>query len=339
MMQKLVIESCLLAMTAMAAYAQAPVTGTGQQPGTVEQRLERIERMLQSQGLLDMLQQLQALQREISTLRGEIETQNYNLEQLTRRQRDLYTDIDQRMQRLEGATPSVTAELVTDPVTAGTETEAPPLETLTAIQNFNDTAAAIPSNNSLQVEVINTPPARADTPVTGGSISRPVAGSNAAPPAITGTVTMAPTTTTAPVTGTATDPIQLQAEYQQAFNLLRQSLYDQAIKAFQQFLAAHPNDRYSDSAQYWLAEAYFVKREFEPALAEYNKVVTNFPQSQKVGDAMLKIGYTLAELGQAEQARQQLQALIQKYPETTVARMADERLKQLGPSQQNSSGN
>jgi len=65
------------------------------------QRLDRIERLLQSQGLLDMLQQIETLQRELSALNGEIEYQNYTLEQLKKRQRDLYTDIDQRLQKLE----------------------------------------------------------------------------------------------------------------------------------------------------------------------------------------------------------------------------------------------
>lgn len=327
---KLFIAASLAALPAAAVHAQAPVTDTGQQGGSVEQRLQRVERMLQSQGLVSMLQQLQELQRELSALRGEIETHNYNLEQLTRRQRDLYADIDQRLQRLEGTGAAVTGEITPDPLTA-TGPETPPLETLSAIQNESDSTMTIPSTSPLQVEVINTPSARVEN-TTPGSVGAPVAGSAASP--------STPSTTNAAInpgqmTATVnTDPVQLQAEYQQAFNLLRQSLYDQAIKAFQQYLLAHPNDRYSDSAQYWLAEAYFVKREFEPALAEYNKVIANFPQSQKVGDAMLKAGFTLAELGQNEAARKQLEDLIQKMPDTTVARLAEERLKQISAAPQ-----
>jgi tol-pal system protein YbgF len=320
----LLITACLAVMPLAGVYAQAPVSNPEQQGGSIEQRLERVERMLQSQGLVSMLRQLQELQRELSNLRGEIETQNYNLEQLTRRQRDLYADIDQRLQRLEGTGAAVSGELPTAPPTTGTP-EAPPLETLSAIQGESNTAGSIPSTSPLQVEIINAPPARAEN-ATPGSVAATVAGSAASPAA---PATPIAPSTPAPTPPASTDPVQLQAEYQQAFNLLRQSLYDQAIKAFQQYLVAHPNDRYSDSAQYWLAEAYYVKREFEPALAEYQKVIINFPQSQKAGDAMLKAGFTLAELGQHEAAKKQLEELVQKFPETTVARMAEERLKQV----------
>ena len=301
-----------------AVVAQAPVTGSGTQNLSTDARIERLERVLQSQGLLDMLRQLQQLQQEISQLRGEIETQNYNLEQLTRRQRDLYTDVDQRMQRLErGAIPT---EEVISYIADGEGPDEPPLETLSAIPDYSE-ASSVRSDSPLLVEII-------ETPVTSTEIYNQL-------PAATDPTTLATVAKTAdleisPVIATqevSVDPVQLQAEYQQAFNLLRQSLYDQAIRAFQQFLALHPNDMYSDNAQYWLAEAYYVKREFQQALFEYNNVVTKFPQSQKVTDALLKIGFTLYELGEIEAAKQQLQELIEKQPGSTVARLADERLK------------
>jgi len=318
-----IFGTCLL--TAPVVFAQAPVSNSEQQGGSVEQRLERIERMLQSQGLVNILQQLQELQREVSTLRGDIETQNYNLEQLARRQRDLYTDIDQRLQRLEGTDNAVSAEIVIDSSLTAQGPEGPPLETLSATQNLNGLSTGIPSSSSLQVEVINSVPQASPETVTAAGITAAETGAiTGAPGPVAGVNPVIAAQTT-----TSVDPVQLQAEYQQAFNLLRQSLYDQAIKAFQQFLTAHPDDRYSDSAQYWLAEAYYVKREYQLALPEYNKVITNFPQSQKVSDAMLKIGFTLYELGQLDAAKQQLQTLIQKQPDSTVARMADEKLKQI----------
>lgn len=316
---------CLLAVPAGLVYAQAPVSSSNQPTGTLEQRVERIERMMQSQGLLEILQQLQQLQQDISQLRGEIETHNYNLEQLTRRQRDLYADMDQRLQRLEGGT-TVPAEIGADTVSqAGVDT--PPLETLDAIQETSESPTGIPSLDSpLQVEIVGTSAMQQQTPA---ETNTTVTQTESLPAQTAGTTDI----TTRPANA---DPLQLQAEYQQAFNLLRQSLYDQAIKAFQQFLTAHPNDRYSDNAQYWLAETYFVTREFPLALEEYNKVVTNFPESQKVSDAMLKIGFTMIELGQLDNARQHLQALIRQQPDSTVARLAEERLKQLGSATQES---
>ena len=126
----------------------------------------------------------------------------------------------------------------------------------------------------------------------------------------------------------------MEAEYQQAFKLLKQSLYDQAIKAFQAFLTAHPSSQYSDNAQYWLAEAYYVTRQFEPALAEYTRLVNNYPKSQKLTHAMLKIGYAQQELGNIDAAKKTLQDLVQRYPGTTAARLAEERLIKINAAAQ-----
>lgn len=357
-MNRSIRNSILLGVSLLpagAVLAQAPDAANPRPAGTVEQRLERVERMLQSQGLLEILQQVQQLQQDINSLRGEIETHNYNLDQLSRRQRDLYADIDQRLQRLEGGT-SAPLDMTGATATDGTAAATPPLETLSGIAGTPDqTVNTPPSEGGFQVEVISNAPEGQP-----GTATSPNTGLNTAPPqsmtvtpsdpsmssalpgqidpaangmpveSTTTMITPAPT----PTRAVSTDPVQLQAEYQQAFNLLRQQLYDQAIKAFQQFLTDHPNDRYSDSAQYWLAEAFYVKRDFQPALDEYNKLVVNFPESQKVADASLKIGFTMIELGQIDNAREHLQNLIRQQPDSTAARLADERLKQLGSATQ-----
>lgn len=89
-----VIFLALLGALPGAAWAQA---------GGVEARLERIERLLESQSLGQLLLQLEALQREVQELRGEVEQQGHLLEQLRQRQRDLYLDTDRRLLQLERA--------------------------------------------------------------------------------------------------------------------------------------------------------------------------------------------------------------------------------------------
>ena len=98
-------------------------------------RLEKVERAVNNSALLDMLELLESLKTEVSTLRGEIEVQTHTIEQLKQRQRDLYTDVDNRLQRIEqngtsntestaAATESVdetTPETETDEATAETD--------------------------------------------------------------------------------------------------------------------------------------------------------------------------------------------------------------------------
>jgi len=67
----------------------------------LESRVQQLERKLDSRGLVDLLEQVSSLQREVRQLRGDIEVQTHTMETLQKRQRDLYLDIDRRLHRLE----------------------------------------------------------------------------------------------------------------------------------------------------------------------------------------------------------------------------------------------
>jgi len=91
--------------------------------GTVknyDQRIKHLERLMQNQNLIEMLNQLQSLQREVSALRGEMELLNHNQSEIKKQQKDLYLDLDQRIQdldqRLNSSATAVTAPIVPTPV-------------------------------------------------------------------------------------------------------------------------------------------------------------------------------------------------------------------------------
>lgn len=297
-----------------AVHAQAPVRRSD---SDLNERLDRIEQLLQSRGLLDMLRQLENLQQEITQLRGEIEVQNRNIEDLKRRQRALYTDIDQRLQGMQGDVSGNAA--VSRPEVAVN----PPLQTLsTEYNSAGETAVTQSGESPLNIEILpNTETRQQPDRVPG-----PGAGTQDQP----GAVTMVQPETAA----VEIDPVQAQTDYQQAFNLLKQSQYEMAIQSFKTFLSKYPVSDYSDNAQYWLGEAYYVMRQFELALQEYNKLIKNFPQSQKYTHALLKIGYSYHELGMLDEAKKYLQVLTQQYPGTTASRLAEERLKSIALTEQ-----
>lgn len=54
-------------------------------------------------GLADMQSQLDALKQENARLKGELEVANHKVETALQRQKDLYTDIDERLRKLESA--------------------------------------------------------------------------------------------------------------------------------------------------------------------------------------------------------------------------------------------
>ena len=60
-------------------------------------RVERIERVVSNQSLLDMAQKLDAAQADVRSLRGRVEELEHTNESLRKQQRDLYADLDKRL--------------------------------------------------------------------------------------------------------------------------------------------------------------------------------------------------------------------------------------------------
>lgn len=81
--------------------AAVGTSALGRDDPSLVQRVERMERMLDSRSMLETLNQLEQLQRELQQLRGELEVQGHNLNSLQQRQREQYLDIDRRLHRLE----------------------------------------------------------------------------------------------------------------------------------------------------------------------------------------------------------------------------------------------
>ena len=119
------------------------------------------------------------------------------------------------------------------------------------------------------------------------------------------------------------------ASYQAAFALLKDSQYDRAIAAFQNFLTTFPDSPLADNAQYWLGEAYYVNKSFPEALAAFQRVVDKYPQSRKLPDALLKVGYCDYELKQWQAAKDVLTQVASTYPDTPAGHLAQQRLEKM----------
>jgi len=67
----------------------------------------------------------------------------------------------------------------------------------------------------------------------------------------------------------------------------------------------------------------------EEALAQFQVVLSAYPRSRKIPDALLKIGYSYYELEQWDGARSALQTVRDEHPDSTAARLAEQRLKRM----------
>jgi tol-pal system protein YbgF len=131
---------------------------------------------------------------------------------------------------------------------------------------------------------------------------------------------------------TAAPPIPIgsdQDNYNAAFDLIQSREYGDAANAFQSFLATFPDSPLADNAQYWLAETFYVQRQFSAALPHFQRVLDQYPQSAKLPDALLKIGYCNYELQNLEAARTALEQVSRQFPDTTAARLAVQRIERI----------
>ena len=90
----------LLGLSVTAVLLALPAVAASQSTRSLEQRVAKMERMLDSGTLLQLLQSVEALQSEVRELRGQLEQQQNSLSQVTVRQRELYLDVDRRLQRM-----------------------------------------------------------------------------------------------------------------------------------------------------------------------------------------------------------------------------------------------
>ena len=120
-----------------------------------------------------------------------------------------------------------------------------------------------------------------------------------------------------------------RANYQAAFDLLKDGKYPEAAAAFKQFLATFPQSQLRDNAQYWLGEAHYVTKQYPDALRAFRTVIEQYPDSRKIPDALLKIGYCNYELKNWAEARAALDQVVKQYSDTTAGRLARERLAKM----------
>jgi tol-pal system protein YbgF len=130
-------------------------------------------------------------------------------------------------------------------------------------------------------------------------------------------------------TGQIKMPVSDKAAYEQAKKTFDDGDMEAARIQFENFINTFPESPLAGNARFWIADSYYVEKWYEKAILEYQKVLEEYPDSNKVAAARLKQGYAFAELGEKANARLILNELITRYPDSREAMFAREKLKQL----------
>lgn len=110
--------------------------------------------------------------------------------------------------------------------------------------------------------------------------------------------------------------------YLKAFADYAAGRYQPAIAGFSAFIDNYPGNDYAGNAQYWLGECYYALQDYQQAVQEFEKAAYQYPESGKAPEALLKMVPALRRLNQFEQARDALQLLLRRYPDSPAAARA-----------------
>ena len=237
------------------------------------------------------------LEDQMRTLTGQIEEINYNIDQLKRRLDTLVSDVDQRLSSIEHGGG---AGAVVQGAPAPAAQPAP--RNLAAPRGAGANPAEPPSQSGTLGQV---PVAREQTA--------------AAAPAAAAEAGVLPSGTP-------------QEQYNYAFGLLRQANYPAAEHALRAFIQRYPNDQLTGNAQYWLGETYYVRKDYNNAAAVFAEGYQKYPKGGKAADNLMKLGMSLAQLGQKADACRAFGRLDRDFPTAPAAikdRAGDEK-KRLG---------
>ena len=89
------------------AAAMAAIADLKKTTAAMDKRIAAIEAIVQGGGLSEMQNQIEALKQEVAQLKGDLELAQHNLETTQTRQKDLYTDTDTRLRRIEGGASAI----------------------------------------------------------------------------------------------------------------------------------------------------------------------------------------------------------------------------------------
>ena len=194
----------------------------------------------------------------------------------------------------------------------------------TQVQGLSDNLEEIKSRlgklNQQLVDLQNTVQSL-DAKISGGGGTAPVAGvSNP------GTPVSQPASSVAP-SGPAPSADTL---YSNGLRDITSGKYDLARQEFQDYLKFYGDTDLASNAQFYLGEIAYSQKNYDQAVTEYDRVLTNYPKSFKLAPAHLKKGMALIELGPKTAGVRELRDLIKRYPGGEEERKARAKLKELG---------
>lgn len=132
--------------------------------------------------------------------------------------------------------------------------------------------------------------------------------------------------TAATMSAPAVDPAAESASYEASLNLLKEGKHKDALTAFEQFIKQYPRSSFQPSAHFWAGNAALQAKEVASASNYFNVVLNNWPTDPVAPDAMLGLASSQQALGDAKAGQDTLKRLVERFPTSSAAQAARQRL-------------
>jgi tol-pal system protein YbgF len=259
-----------------------------------------VERTAQA-GAPDLLLRLERLESQIRQLTGVIEQLQFRNQQLENQVRRMQDDGDGRLQDLssKGASRPVAGLRPQNPPSAPATVPGAPRRGDAFDPALNPNAPGTPHT----LGSLPASPAAKPSEIADASIGVPQAvRSN---PSGTAVATLAPSQTA-------------KDEFDLAYGSVLRRDYVLAEESFRAFLGKYPNDRLTGDATFWLGESLFQRQRFRDAAEAFLNVSTKFEGNAKAPNALVRLGQSLAALGEKEAACASLGEVLRKFPRASA---------------------
>ena len=246
-----------------------------------------------SDALSLLLEQNQQLRAELQALRGIVEEQGFELRKLQRDTLNRYTSNDERLTALEGGA--------------------------SASSNLPTQAPLSPSISNSQRD-LSSSVSSTDNAVTARESVDDFVGERSS---LNNLQTSNRRGSLQPAV------LSEQQLYQMAYDSVINSDFERSIAEFDQYMSVYPSGRFVTNAHYWKGQAYLYLERYSEAKESYEIILNRYEDSAKLADAMYGLGLAYQGLGNVTQARQLLNEIKRRFPNTGVANLADTKLLQL----------
>jgi tol-pal system protein YbgF len=122
---------------------------------------------------------------------------------------------------------------------------------------------------------------------------------------------------------------EAQRLYDSAYRDFVKGQYALAQQGFLQYLQMFPESVLADNAQYWIGECNYSQKKYDEAIQAFQIVINQYAEGEKVPAAMLKMSYAQLASGKTQTAKENLEALIKRFPQSNEANLGRARLQEL----------